>query len=226
MQAEVPTFDVSLISEQVETFYGSYSYLETIYAILGAVEKLTNVLPDELEDVSKEDAAAWAADLDTFWDRFRWYAEASEAGEDADEVEGLVTPGLFEGEYDKMELEDDDGPAWPDIQTPWRLFNRWARSGSESAATFTDADFEEILEVFWNDVASNLTDELAGGEESSVEAEKAIDEAKKNSTDFPPDVVSMADLDARPDDDDDEGGSIAPLLLGIGAILIMANKRR
>jgi len=225
MQTEVPAFDVSLISEQVEAFYGSYSYLETIYAILGAVEKLINRLPDEIEGVSEEEAAAWVRDLDAFWDRFRWYVEASEAGEDADEVEELVTPGLFEGEYDKMELED--GPSWPDIQTPWRLFNRLARSGSESAvSTATDAAFEEVLEGFWNDVASNLADELAGRDEANVEAEKAIDEAKKNSTDFPPDVVSMADPSSPPDDDDDERRSIAPLLLGIGAILLMTSKRR
>ena len=225
METEVPTFDVSLISEQVETFYGSYSYLETIYAILGAVEKLINKLPDEIEGVSEEEAAAWVSDLDTFWDRFRWYVEASEAGEDADEVEALVTPGLFDGEYDKMELEN--GPSWPDIQTPWRLFNRLVRSGSESgAAISTGAAFEEILEGFWNDVASNLADELAGGEETNVEAEKAIGEAKKNSTDFPPDVVSMADPSSPHDDDGDDGRSIAPLLLGIGAILLIANKRR
>lgn len=224
---QIPFFDADAIGEQIASFYASYSYLETLYAILGGTDWLLQKLPSELEGVDAEVAESWKKDLGLFADRFRWYIEASEAGEGPNEVEELVAPPLFDGEY---EDDFDSPPPWPDIETPWRLINRLVKNddaGTEFSSATTATELQEVVTGFWEEVSKSLMDELAGGEDVDVEAEKAIDDAKAIAVgDHPTDVVSDVSRDAVDADDDEDDGSVAPLLLGIGAILLMASKRR
>lgn len=226
---QIPYFDADAIGEQVASFYVSYSYLETLYAILGATNWLLQKLPSELEGVDDEVAEAYKKDLGLFSDRYRWYVEAAEAGEGPNEVEELVAPPFFDAEYEAGEFEGP--PAWPDVETPWRLINRLIKAGGAegvfSGASTVD-QLQEVVREYWEEVAKGLTDELAGGEDVDVEAERAIDEAKSVADgDHPSDVVSDVSRDAAGADDDGDGDdSLAPLLLGIGAILLMASKHR
>jgi len=229
VRSQIPIFDVEAIGDQVASFYMSYSYLETLYAILGATDWMLQKLPMELDGVPEDVATSWEDDFERFRDRYRWYVEASEAGEGPDEVEALVGPPFFDGEYDEGDFESP--PSWPDIQTLWRLLNRLIKSG-DTASDLSHAsagELQELVSDYWQKIASNLTDELAGGEDVDAEAEKAIEEAKTIAEgEHPEEVVSEVSADAAVDDGDDdaEDGSMAPLLLGVGVFLLMASKRR
>jgi hypothetical protein len=217
---KTPHIDPELLGDEIQTFYGAYPYVDTLGAILASFQKALDWLDELAENDFKEPTGAF----DAFWSRAQAFADRLDGyidllpGADApNEIEELILPPLFEGEYGD---EVEDPPSHPDVQTLWRLANEYfsLKNSEHEHLGYELETVQEFVEGFWEEVRRGLIGELSG-EDVDVEIEAAIDRAAELGEEST-EAVTMGDPSQGP-----ERASIAPLLLGIGAILWMSKRK-
>jgi hypothetical protein len=218
----VPTFDAEELGSDIYEFYHSHAHIDTLVAIISGTDAVFQILAEKVDaaDLPESNALTdWAEKLEDYGERHEWYIEAIENGDDPNDSEELVIPSFFEGDYgDDFEKH----PTWPDVQTPWRLANEVMRlpDAEGEYTALTQEDLEDLVREFWQSVEQALIANDPGSADVSKKIAAAVEDAKKKSEETS-DFISM-----RPVRPESKGASVAPLLLGLGALMLVARSKR
>jgi hypothetical protein len=218
---KMPHIDPELLGDQIQLFYDEYPYVDTITALLFGFDRGLRRLEEMAEADFHEETGAFEAfgrRAEAFDARVQWYVDALAGGDGPNEKLELVAPPLFEGEFDEGFQPQ---PEHADVQTLWRLANEYhsLKTADHEHLDYTLEDAQDFVVAFWLDVRQHLIGEISGTEDVDAEIEEAATRAESLGEDAG-EVVSMGAPSQGP-----ERSSMAPLLLGIGAILWMAKRK-
>ena len=218
----VPTFEAEDLGSDIYEFYHSHPYIDTLVAIISGTDTVFQILAEKVDAAQLPDAiqlSEWAEKLEQYGQRHEWYIEAIEGADDPTDSEEWVIPPFFEGAYGE---DFETSPSWPDVQTSWRLANEVVRIADADGdySALTKEDLEELVREFWLSVEQTLIANTQGGEDTDANLIAATEDAKKKS-DEPGDFVSM-----QPVHPVQKSASVAPLLLGLGALMLVARSKR
>lgn len=219
---KTPYIDPEFVGDQIQSLFDEYPYVDTVEAILSGIDRGLRRLEEMVEEHFQEESTgaleAFEGRAGALDARIAWYTDALAGGDGPNEKLELSTPPLFEGEYGD---DFDPAPGHPDVQTLWRLANEFysLKNPEHEHLDYTIEDAQGFVSAFWFDVRQFLIGEISGGEDIDAEIEEAASRAETLSEEAA-DAVSLGAPTQGP-----ERASIAPLLLGIGAILWMAKRK-
>lgn len=219
---DVPTFEADDLGADIYEFYHSHAHIDTLVAIISGTDTVFQILAEKVDQAELPDSnelTQWAEKLEQYGQRHEWYIEAIENADDPNDSEELVIPSFFEGDYGS---DFEVHPKWPDVQTPWRLANEASRleDADGDYTALTKEDLEELVREFWLAVEQTLIANDPGSEDVSKNILAAAEDAKKKS-DESDGFVSMRPVRPEP-----KSASMAPLLLGLGALMLVARSKR
>lgn len=222
-----PFVDVEAIRERMVAFYDEAPYKETAQAFVLASQEILDAFTDAfslgMDFPTIEDRASR---LDA---RLAWYSDALEGSDEDDDVINFVLDPLLDGEY--PEELGAVAPKWPDAETLWRLMNQMTAAvggqieGDMLAAAY-DAlreAYEDAFRLFWNAVSvelARIAEQVPEGFSEQMSEDLAV--ASATAAELTEDATAyITDTPSK-----SGSGSLALGVLGIGALLLAASRRR
>jgi len=219
---KTPYIDPEFLGDQIQSLYNDYPYIDTIGAILVGFDESLGRLDEMAEQEFSESTGAleaWGVRVAAFRERISWYERSMLGSGGPNEIQEYIVPPLFEGEYAGVDY--DPVPPKRDIETLWEISNEFysLKSPAHEHMDFAVEDAQAFISQFWAEVCKHLIGEMPGDEEIDEAIGSAVECAEGLSEESAA-AVSLGAPTQGP-----ERASLAPLLLGIGAILLMSRRK-
>lgn len=116
--------DSQSLSRSLLGAYKRYPTKDTMFAVLSMLIYWMNYLENEVSnsDLSPEDKGMWLDLFHKFDERLIEYEAAIDGASSLEDLSRYVVDPLFFAIY-PVDMNLEDPPTWPDIETPWRLTN-------------------------------------------------------------------------------------------------------
>lgn len=171
---QVPNFKPEKIREDIFELV-DMAPVRSMYAIvLRSIDHAMTDLDDIRQDIPKKKSnrkvlEEYDKHFEGFGEREAYYYQAFTDADDRKVVDGP----LFKGEYGAFEF---DGPAWPDIETPWRMANELANAAALAGMGQDFQDeltqrFKNTITEFWAEANRMIIEEKRIAEEESGEVQ-------------------------------------------------------
>jgi len=237
VELEIPHVDIDGTRDAIIEIYDHAPYEDTLGYILAAAVKLCSSIESCREQWRKCDR--WAAELSEAWDeayaefkgRLDEYIAAFQGAEDVGDLQAYILDPMFDGAY-PTDMDLENVPTWPDIETPWRLMNdlvtivfnahrkiKRPQVAFNNMFVYFQASFVEFFESVSKDFEGQEMMMLRGGA-----AENAFDRARNRADQAIQDIndyISKKTQQAKY-----AAAGIALGVLGVGAIVFLAASRR
>jgi hypothetical protein len=222
-----PFVDVESIRDRLVAFYDEAPYKETAQAFVQGSQDVLAALSDVF--ATGMEMPGIEANAKALGVRLEWYSDALEGADSDDDIVAFVLDPLLDGEY--PEELDEAAPDWPEAETVWRLMNQITGAiGNQVAPDMREEAYgalreayEDAFRLFWTTVATELDRMVEQVPEGF--SEQMVDDIREGAAQARALADEPATYVIEPTAPSGTG-TLALGVLGIGALLLVASRRR